>query len=353
MAPRLVRSVRNWRTFARYWALFGVHGVGVCAPASSFSAIVGVWQPVTLDGVVESDFARASITDGSAGLLVVPTRLLKLRSKRTVAAPASRSCWGTSVPEATAIVRPGSAGIGASWPPKSTQTRRLEGTPHESRHAGEAAGPPKAKEPPPRRSRRSGWRRETASSLKPGYPPPAGARPPRRARRRVTTVKRSDPFQRAKWLNHAVVLCGLWTILLMKARRGGWRTGRFPAREAGLRARRFSPLHLSGAWRQAGRRLRHVASRHVRGRAAADELERELDLGPEQLEHTTRRPARRRPRAPRARRGRREQPPRRGRAPSRRRFPRLIPPSMSTSMRPSTASTTSGSASIVAERRPS
>ena len=25
----------------------GVQGVGVCAPASSFSAIVGVWQPVT------------------------------------------------------------------------------------------------------------------------------------------------------------------------------------------------------------------------------------------------------------------------------------------------------------------
>ena len=48
VAPMPARSVRNWRTLARYWALLGVHGVGVWAPASSFSAIVGVWQPVTV-----------------------------------------------------------------------------------------------------------------------------------------------------------------------------------------------------------------------------------------------------------------------------------------------------------------
>ena len=33
--------------FARYCAVVVVHGVGVCAPKSSFSAIQGVWQPVT------------------------------------------------------------------------------------------------------------------------------------------------------------------------------------------------------------------------------------------------------------------------------------------------------------------
>ncbi len=47
-APSAASAVRNWSTFARYWALLDDHGVGVCAPASSFSAIIGVWQPVTL-----------------------------------------------------------------------------------------------------------------------------------------------------------------------------------------------------------------------------------------------------------------------------------------------------------------
>src|SRR5579871_5962586 len=69
--------------------------------------------------------------DGSAGLVVVPTRLLKFRSKRTVAAPAARICAGTSVPDATAIVTPGFAGMGAPWPPKSAQ-RGAEGTPQPS-----------------------------------------------------------------------------------------------------------------------------------------------------------------------------------------------------------------------------
>ncbi len=47
VAPRLLRSVRNCSTFARYCPLFAVQGVGVWAPASSLSAIVGVGQPVT------------------------------------------------------------------------------------------------------------------------------------------------------------------------------------------------------------------------------------------------------------------------------------------------------------------
>jgi len=51
---------------------------------------------------------------GSAGFEVVPTRLLKLRSKSTVAAPSARIFAGVSVPEATASTIPGFAGIGAS-----------------------------------------------------------------------------------------------------------------------------------------------------------------------------------------------------------------------------------------------
>ena len=52
----------------------------------------------------------------------MPTRLLKLRSIITVFAPAARIAAGAVVPEATASVSPGFAGIGASWPAKSTQS---------------------------------------------------------------------------------------------------------------------------------------------------------------------------------------------------------------------------------------
>src|SRR6516162_5149646 len=84
------------------------------------------------------------MSDGSAGFVDVPTRLLKLRSKRTVAAPAARNCAGTSVPEATASVRPGLAVIGALWPAKSTQTGVVEGPPQVSAATRRAAPPPGA-----------------------------------------------------------------------------------------------------------------------------------------------------------------------------------------------------------------
>ena len=46
-APRFDSAVRNASTFARYCAFVSDHGVGVCAPKSSFSATIGFWQPVT------------------------------------------------------------------------------------------------------------------------------------------------------------------------------------------------------------------------------------------------------------------------------------------------------------------
>ena len=46
-APRVESAVRNASTFARYCAFVSDHGVGVWAPKSSFSATIGVWQPVT------------------------------------------------------------------------------------------------------------------------------------------------------------------------------------------------------------------------------------------------------------------------------------------------------------------
>ena len=46
-APSASSAVRNWSTFERYCPFVVDQGVGVCAPKSSFSAIIGVWQPVT------------------------------------------------------------------------------------------------------------------------------------------------------------------------------------------------------------------------------------------------------------------------------------------------------------------
>jgi hypothetical protein len=116
--------------FARYWAVVVVHGVGVCAPKSSFSAIHGVWQPLTETAKSNSRSALLSISAGSAGCVGVPTRLLKLRSKKTVAAPLLRAYAGLSVPEVKARVRPGFCGNGASWPAKSTQRGFASGIPH-------------------------------------------------------------------------------------------------------------------------------------------------------------------------------------------------------------------------------
>jgi hypothetical protein len=80
------------------------------------SATIGVAQPVTETAKSKSRFARSGIVAGSAGCTVVPTRLLKFRSKNTVRAPCARICAGTTVPEETASVSPGLAGTGASWP---------------------------------------------------------------------------------------------------------------------------------------------------------------------------------------------------------------------------------------------
>ena len=116
--------------FARYCAVVAVQGVGVWAPKSSFSAIHGVWQPVTETAKSKSRSARVSISAGSAGTVGVPTRLLKLRSKKTVAAPFWRASVGLTVPELNASVRPGFCGMGASWPAKSTQSGFASGIPH-------------------------------------------------------------------------------------------------------------------------------------------------------------------------------------------------------------------------------
>ena len=93
-----------------------LHGVGVCAPKSSFSAISGWSQPVTVTAKSNSRFALSGIVAGSAGVDVVPTRLFRFRSNMIVAAPAARIWAGTSVPEETASIIPGFGTIGASWP---------------------------------------------------------------------------------------------------------------------------------------------------------------------------------------------------------------------------------------------
>ena len=116
--------------FARYCAVVAVHGVGVWAPKSSFSAIHGVAQPVTETAKSKRRSARPTIVAGSVGTVGVPTRLLKLRSKKTVAAPAARASAGFSVPDVNASVSPGFCGIGASCPAKSTQSGFESGMPH-------------------------------------------------------------------------------------------------------------------------------------------------------------------------------------------------------------------------------
>ena len=121
--------------FARYCAVVVVHGVGVWAPKSSFSAIHGVWQPLTETAKSKSRSARSTIVAGSFGTVGVPTRLLKLRSKKTVAAPFWRASAGLTVPDVNASVSPGFCGSGASWPAKSTQSGFASGIPHSRANA--------------------------------------------------------------------------------------------------------------------------------------------------------------------------------------------------------------------------
>jgi hypothetical protein len=141
--------------FSRYCAVVGVHGVGVCAPNSSLSAIHGVWQPVTETAKSKSRFARSTIVAGSLGTVGVPTRLLKLRSKNTVAAPLRLASAGLTVPEVKASVSPGFCGNGASWPAKSIHSGFESGIPHSrasalpgSRRAAQAAAATRARRTP-------------------------------------------------------------------------------------------------------------------------------------------------------------------------------------------------------------
>ena len=130
LAPRSASRRTRASVFARYCAVVAVQGAGVCAPKSSFSAIHGVWQPVTVTAKSKSRSARSAIVAGSAGTVGVPTRLLKFRSKKTVAAPAVLASAGLTVPEVNASVRPGFCGTGASCPAKSTQSGFESGMPH-------------------------------------------------------------------------------------------------------------------------------------------------------------------------------------------------------------------------------
>ena len=116
VAPSAFSARSSARTLARYWAVVAVHGVGVCAPKSSFSAISGVLQPVTCTAKSNSFWALPAIVAGSAGALGVPIRSFRCRSKKMVAAPAARNCAGSSVPDDSARMRPGFGTIGALWP---------------------------------------------------------------------------------------------------------------------------------------------------------------------------------------------------------------------------------------------
>src|SRR5215471_10370692 len=81
-APFAARSCMNASTFARYCAVEAVHGVGIPAPNSSFSTMSGVAQPpVRTTALLYCVVAAASIVEGSAGALGVPTFWNILRSK--------------------------------------------------------------------------------------------------------------------------------------------------------------------------------------------------------------------------------------------------------------------------------
>ena len=116
VAPSASSAWTSASTLARYCALVALHGVGVCAPKSSFSAISGVAQPVTCCANTNSFAALSWMVAGSAGADGVPTRSFRCRSKKIVAAPAWRSCAGSVVPEETASTSPGFGMIGALWP---------------------------------------------------------------------------------------------------------------------------------------------------------------------------------------------------------------------------------------------
>ena len=130
VAPSAFSARRNARTFARYCAVVSVHGVGVCAPKSSFSAISGVCS--------RSPTRRSRTPSGLAGdrrrvgrgarradpLVQVQVEEDGRRARRRGTAPAA------SVPEDSASMRPGFGTIGALWPAKSTHSGPFDGRPH-------------------------------------------------------------------------------------------------------------------------------------------------------------------------------------------------------------------------------
>src|SRR5579862_8908714 len=103
--------------------------------------MIGVAQPVIDCAYANSRCALSAIVDGSAGFVVVPIRLLKLRSKKIVAAPFARICAGITVPDATAAMMPGFAGMTELLPAKSTHSGDVLGIPHESACAPRATAP--------------------------------------------------------------------------------------------------------------------------------------------------------------------------------------------------------------------
>jgi hypothetical protein len=80
-APFAARSRTHWRTFARYCACVGVHGIGTDAPKSSFITIDGVSHSSVATAKSNSRFARSGSSAGLAGADGVPTRLFRYMSQ--------------------------------------------------------------------------------------------------------------------------------------------------------------------------------------------------------------------------------------------------------------------------------
>ena len=119
-APFAARSCRYASTFALYCAVEALHGVGIPAPKSSFSTMSGVAHPsVRSTALPYCASAAASIVEGSAGALGVPTLRGIFRSKAYVAAPRARTAAAHLVPPAPDCVVaaskvPGFARMGSS-----------------------------------------------------------------------------------------------------------------------------------------------------------------------------------------------------------------------------------------------
>src|SRR5919108_2690543 len=108
-APFELSACRSARTFARYWAFDGVHGVVVPGPNSSFRPMIGVWQREASTARLKTRSAAAGIVAASLGAAVVPTRSARRICQYTVFAAPARSFWGTVGPPCVAAITPGRA----------------------------------------------------------------------------------------------------------------------------------------------------------------------------------------------------------------------------------------------------